>query len=88
MAEFDIEKEALEKLPVSKENFSCPTSKGASQRGALGPFGLLVLADDQLSEQTPVYFYVIKTSHTSFKNFFRTDLSRSSIAPDSQRHLW
>ncbi|XP_057518645.1 acid beta-fructofuranosidase 2, vacuolar-like [Amaranthus tricolor] len=88
VAEFDIEKEALEKLPVSEENFSCPASKGASQRGALGPFGLLVLADDQLSEQTPVYFYVIKTSHTSFKNFFCTDLSRSSIAPDVVKDIY
>ncbi|KAL2901783.1 Acid beta-fructofuranosidase 2 vacuolar [Bienertia sinuspersici] len=80
MAEFNLNKEALERLPVSEENYSCPSSKGASQRGALGPFGFLVLADDYLSEQTPVYFYVVKSSNGSYKTFFCTDLSRSAFS--------
>lgn len=88
MAEFDIEKAALESLPVSGEEYSCPVSKGATQRGALGPFGFLILADKDLSEQTPVYFYVVKTSKASFKTFFCTDLSRSSLAPDVVKEIY
>lgn len=76
-AEFEIEKEALESLPFSGEEYSCPDSKGATQRGALGPFGILILADKNLSEQTPVYFYIIKTFNGRFKTFFCTDLTRS-----------
>uniref|UniRef100_A0A803N3Q3 beta-fructofuranosidase n=1 Tax=Chenopodium quinoa TaxID=63459 RepID=A0A803N3Q3_CHEQI len=86
-AEFDIEKEALESLPVTGEKYSCPASKGAAQRGALGPFGLLVLADNDLSEMTPIYFYVVKTSSGNFKTFFCTDLSRSSIATDVSKAI-
>ncbi|KMT12545.1 hypothetical protein BVRB_5g097930 [Beta vulgaris subsp. vulgaris] len=88
IAEFDIDKEALENLPVSEEHYSCPASKGAAQRGALGPFGLLVLANNDLAEQTPVYFYVIKTLSGSFKTFFCTDLSRSSAATDVFKNIY
>ncbi|KAJ8437806.1 hypothetical protein Cgig2_013725 [Carnegiea gigantea] len=87
VAEFDIDAEALEKLPVSREQYSCPTSKGASQRGALGPFGFLVLASGDLSEQTPVYFYVVKTADGTFKTSFCSDLSRSSIASDVEKDI-
>ncbi|KAL6861686.1 hypothetical protein ACP4OV_017386 [Aristida adscensionis] len=38
--------------------YSCGTGGGAAGRGALGPFGLLVLADARRREQTAVYFYV------------------------------
>lgn len=88
VAEFDIEAEALERLPISGEKYSCPNSRGSSQRGALGPFGFLVLANDELSEQTPVYFYVIKTANGSFKTFFCSDLSRSSVAPDVEKNIY
>lgn len=89
IAEFNIDPEALEKLPpISEDKYSCPTSRGAAQRGALGPFGLLVLSNIDFSEQTPVYFYVLKTTNNSFKAFFCTDLSRSSLAPDVLKDIY
>lgn len=75
VAEFELDKKALEKTAESNEEFSCTTSHGARHRNALGPFGLLVLADDSLVEQTPVYFYVQKSNGT-LKTFFCTDQSR------------
>lgn len=76
VAEFEIDKETLEKIPESNEEYTCSTSGGSAQRGALGPFGLLVLADDGLSEYTPVYFYVIKGTNGNLKTSFCSDQSR------------
>ena len=76
IAKFEIDKEALEKATGSNVTFSCGTSGGAAERGALGPFGLLVLADESLSEQTPVYFYIAKGSDDNLKIFFCNDQSR------------
>ncbi|XVE57711.1 hypothetical protein DITRI_Ditri04bG0111300 [Diplodiscus trichospermus] len=88
VAEFKIDKEALEKTTGSNETFSCSTSGGAAERGALGPFGLLVLADDSLSEQTPVYFYIAKGSDGNLKTFFCNDQSRSSAASDVNKQIY
>ncbi|XP_039022803.1 acid beta-fructofuranosidase-like isoform X1 [Hibiscus syriacus] len=88
IAEFEIDKEALEKATGSNLTFSCSSSGGAVQRGALGPFGLLVLADDSLSEQTPVYFYIAKGSDGSLKTFFCNDQSRSSEASDVNKEIY
>ncbi|GAB4857045.1 hypothetical protein Ancab_014956 [Ancistrocladus abbreviatus] len=82
MAEFEVDREALEKLPPSNEEYSCSGSGGAAQRGALGPFGLLVLAAEDFSEHTPVYFYVNKGKDGNLKTFFCTDILRSSVAID------
>lgn len=71
-----MDKKALERTNASNVEFSCPRSGGAAQRGALGPFGVLVLADDSLSEKTPVYFYVSKESDGNLKTHFCTDQSR------------
>lgn len=77
VAEFEVDKKALEETAKANyTEFSCSTSSGAAQRGALGPFGLLVLADNILSEQTPVYFYIVKGSDGNLKTFFCTDQSR------------
>lgn len=73
VAEFEIEKEALENTPQSNVEYMCG---GASERGALGPFGLLVLADDGLSEYTSVYFYVVKGSDGLVQTSFCSDQSR------------
>ncbi|KAK9668325.1 hypothetical protein RND81_13G051800 [Saponaria officinalis] len=88
IAEFEIDEDVIESLPMSDEQYSCPTSRGAAQRGALGPFGFLVLADNDFSEQTPVYFYIVKTIDGSLKTFFCSDLSRSSIAPDVAKDVY
>jgi hypothetical protein len=76
IAEFEIDKEALEKIAESNVEYECSTSGGASKRGALGPFGLYVLADSGLSEYTPVYFYVVKGSNGKLKTSFCSDQSR------------
>ncbi|XP_022969869.1 acid beta-fructofuranosidase [Cucurbita maxima] len=81
-AEFKLDKEALEKATKTNVEFSCQTSGGATERGALGPFGLSILADESRSEHTPVYFYVAKDQNGSLKTFFCTDESRSSEASD------
>nr|ACN29287.1 unknown [Zea mays] len=63
--------------------YNCSTSGGAAGRGALGPFGLLVLADRRLRrEQTAVYFYVAKGLDGSLATHFCQDESRSSSATD------
>ncbi|KAL4383241.1 hypothetical protein GQ457_15G010360 [Hibiscus cannabinus] len=88
LAEFEIDKEALEKATGSNVTFSCSSSGGTVERGALGPFGLLVLADDSLSEQTPVYFYIAKGSDGNLKTFFCNDQSRSSEASDVNKQVY
>ncbi|MBA0878976.1 hypothetical protein Goshw_013923 [Gossypium schwendimanii] len=88
IAEFEIDKEALEKTTGSNVTFSCSSSGGTIERGALGPFGLLVLADDSLSEQTPVYFYIAKGSDGKLKTFFCNDQSRSSVASDVNKQIY
>ena len=35
------------------------SERGVSRNGAVGPFGLLVLASDDLTEQTAVFFYIV-----------------------------
>ncbi|XP_015896625.3 acid beta-fructofuranosidase [Ziziphus jujuba] len=88
IAEFELDEKALEEVYESNEEFSCSSSGGAAQRGALGPFGILVLADDSRSEQTPVYFYVSKGSDGYLKTFFCTDQSRSSVATDVNKQIY
>ncbi|XP_057462980.1 LOW QUALITY PROTEIN: acid beta-fructofuranosidase 2, vacuolar-like [Actinidia eriantha] len=87
-AEFEIDEEVLGRLKEGDEVYHCVTSGGAAQRGALGPFGLLVLADESLSEQTPVYFYVAKGTNGSLKTFFCADESRSSEATDVLKPIY
>ena len=66
----------MERLNGTDAAYNCSTSGGAAARGALGPFGLLVLADNSHSEQTPVYFYIAKGVDGNLKTFFCADLSR------------
>uniref|UniRef100_A0A2N9EQ68 beta-fructofuranosidase n=1 Tax=Fagus sylvatica TaxID=28930 RepID=A0A2N9EQ68_FAGSY len=88
VAEFEIDKEALERTAQSNVEFSCSTSGGAAKRGALGPFGLLVLADESLSEQTPVFFYIAKGTDGNLTTFFCVDQSRSSVATDVNKKTY
>ncbi|GLT78366.1 hypothetical protein SLA2020_499040 [Shorea laevis] len=88
VAEFEIDKKALDKAPESNVTFSCSSSGGAAERGALGPFGVSVLADETLSEQTPVYFYIVKGHGGSLKTHFCSDQSRSSEATDVNKHIY
>ncbi|KAF3448383.1 hypothetical protein FNV43_RR09096 [Rhamnella rubrinervis] len=88
VAEFELDKKALERTTGSNAEFSCPTSGGAAQRGALGPFGVLVLADDDLSENTPVYFYITKESDGHLNTHLCADQSRSSVASDVDKRVF
>ncbi|CAN1748071.1 Acid beta-fructofuranosidase [Linum perenne] len=88
VAEFELDKEAVERAVESDETYTCSSSKGAAHRGALGPFGLLVLSEDSLSEQTPVYFYVVKGKNGTLRTSFCTDQSRSSLANDVNKKLY
>ncbi|KAK9292543.1 hypothetical protein L1049_020517 [Liquidambar formosana] len=54
--------------------------RGAFERGSFGPFGLLVHADETLSELTPIYFYIAKDTNGYLTTFFCADKSRSSKA--------
>nr|XP_023908670.1 acid beta-fructofuranosidase [Quercus suber] len=87
VAEFELDEEALERTAQSNVEFSCGNSQGAAQRGALGPFGLLILADESLSEQTPVYFYIAKGTDGNLTTFFCVDRSRSSEATDVNKQI-
>jgi len=62
--------------------YSCSTGGGAAGRGVLGPFGLLVLAQKNLTEQTAVYFYVAKSADGQLQTFFCHDETRSSLASE------
>ncbi|XP_054822932.1 acid beta-fructofuranosidase-like isoform X1 [Prosopis cineraria] len=88
VAEFEMDKEAFEKAAYSNLSYICSTSGGVSKRGALGPFGLMVLADADLSEYTPVYFYVTKGSDGNLKTSFCSDQTRSSLANDVHKHIY
>ncbi|PIA35732.1 hypothetical protein AQUCO_03500232v1 [Aquilegia coerulea] len=75
-ADFEIDNNALEGVMDADVGYNCTTSNGAYERSALGPFGLLVLANDGLSEQTAVYFYIAKGTDGYLKTFFCSDQSR------------
>nr|AFV94474.1 soluble acid invertase 11 [Saccharum hybrid cultivar GT28] len=81
-AEFELDRRAVMSLNGADVGYNCSTSGGAAARGALGPFGLLVLADKHLHEQTAVYFYVAKGLDGSLTTHFCQDESRSSSAND------
>jgi hypothetical protein len=73
IAEFEIDPSALASTVEADVGYNCSTSGGAAGRGVLGPFGLLVLADKGLSEQTAVYFYVARRADGGLGTFFCQD---------------
>lgn len=62
------------------------SQSGSGHRGHFGPFGVLVLATEDMEEHTAVFFHMV---HDSSKESWRTlvcsDQSRSSIAKDLDR---
>jgi hypothetical protein len=72
-AVFEVDASDAAAVTEADVTFNCSTSAGAAGRGLLGPFGLLVLADDDLSEQTAVYFYLLKGTDGSLQTFFCQD---------------
>ncbi|KAF6133892.1 hypothetical protein GIB67_040656 [Kingdonia uniflora] len=87
-AVFEIDSKALEGVAGADVSYNCSTSNGAAGKGVLGPFGLLVLADESRSEQTVVYFYIAKGNDNNLKTFFCTDESRSSKASDVDKQIY
>ncbi|KAA8533854.1 hypothetical protein F0562_031371 [Nyssa sinensis] len=85
-ATFEIDNATLEATVEADMQYNC--TGGAIARSALGPFGILVLADDSLSELTPIYFYIAKDSDGSTKNWFCADEMRSSKASDVYRRIY
>ncbi|KAL6986068.1 beta-fructofuranosidase [Sarracenia purpurea var. burkii] len=88
VVEFEVDKLALEKINEDDTAYNCSAGGGAAKRGAVGPFGLLVLAHESLSEQTPIYFYIAKGNDGTPKTFFCADESRSSAAPDVLKPIY
>ncbi|MCO5598501.1 hypothetical protein L7F22_052598 [Adiantum nelumboides] len=67
-------------IVIADESYSC--SEGtASRQGYYGPFGLLVLASDDLQEQTAIYFY-FATVNGKWIAFVCNDQSRSTLASE------
>ncbi|KAL8526403.1 hypothetical protein ACS0TY_015563 [Phlomoides rotata] len=89
VAEFEIDKEAMEKVSgTPNKTYSCSSNGGAVERGALGPFGILVLANKDLTEQTSIYFYISKDANGDLLTFFCVDNSRSSKATDVAKAIY
>ncbi|ONK59038.1 uncharacterized protein A4U43_C08F2330 [Asparagus officinalis] len=81
-AEFELDNSALDGAIEADVTYNCSTSGGAANRGLLGPFGLLVLANQDLTEQTATYFYVSRGTDGDLRTHFCQDELRSSKAGD------
>ncbi|XP_044485330.1 beta-fructofuranosidase, cell wall isozyme-like [Mangifera indica] len=72
----------FEKVEVLDPSWTNPqllcSQKGASVKGALGPFGLLVLSSKSLEEYTAVFFRIFK-DHEKYVVLMCSDQSRSSL---------
>jgi beta-fructofuranosidase len=72
----DVGASAARSVAGAEASYNCSWSAGASGRGLLGPFGLLVLADEGLSEQTAVYFYLVRGADGKLSTHFCQDAFR------------
>ncbi|KAL0359029.1 UNVERIFIED_CONTAM: Beta-fructofuranosidase, soluble isoenzyme I [Sesamum angustifolium] len=88
VASFELDKETFEETTEADVGYDCPTSGGAANRGMLGPFGIVVLADENLLELTPIYFYIAKGPNGKFETHFCADELRSSVAPDVDKIVY
>ncbi|CAM0908869.1 unnamed protein product [Alopecurus aequalis] len=87
-ASFRIDASAVAAVNEADVGYNCSSSGGAATRGALGPFGLLVLASgDGYGEQTAVYFYVSRGLDGALRTSFCNDESRSSQARDVTKRV-
>lgn len=87
MAEFAVSEPAMAKAnEIELGGYSC-SSGGSASRGLHGPFGLLVLADQERSEQTAVYFYLGRGADGRMATHFCQDELRSSEASDTVKRV-
>ncbi|XVF26956.1 hypothetical protein REPUB_Repub14bG0065000 [Reevesia pubescens] len=79
----------FEKAEVLKPSWTNPqllcSQKGASVKGSLGPFGLLVLASKGLKENTAVFFRIFKDHKNKYVVLMCSDQSRSSLNQDNDK---
>nr|AAK72492.2 soluble acid invertase bfruct2 [Oryza sativa Japonica Group] len=88
-ASFEVDETLLETTSESHDaGYDCSNSGGAGTRGSLGPFGLLVVADEKLSELTPVYLYVAKGGEGKAKAHLCTYQTRSSMASGVEKDVY
>ncbi|CAH9087479.1 unnamed protein product [Cuscuta epithymum] len=86
---FQVDKGAFEAATVEANyKYNCNHSGGAVNRGTLGPFGIIVVADETLSELTPVYFFINKGVDGNAETHFCTDLTRSSQASGVEKEVY
>ncbi|KAL6509439.1 Beta-fructofuranosidase, soluble isoenzyme I [Orobanche gracilis] len=89
VASFEVNQtEATEGIYEAETGYDCTTSGGAARRGVLGPFGIVVLADEALSELTPIYFYIAKGTDGKAVTHFCADELRSSKAVDVDKIVY
>ncbi|XP_074557791.1 beta-fructofuranosidase 1-like [Curcuma longa] len=88
IAEFALNYSSSANATEADVEYNCSTSGGAASRGMLGPFGFLVLADQNRSEQTAVYFYVARRADGSISTHFCQDELRSSVASDLVKRVY
>ncbi|XP_021812647.1 beta-fructofuranosidase, insoluble isoenzyme CWINV1-like isoform X1 [Prunus avium] len=78
----------LKKAEVLDPSWTNPqllcSQKGASVKGGLGPFGLLVLASKGLKEYTSVFYRIFK-DHNKHVVLLCSDQSRSSLNKDNDK---
>ncbi|KAJ0960235.1 hypothetical protein J5N97_001947 [Dioscorea zingiberensis] len=87
-AEFEVESSSLVEAMEADVGYNCSMSAGAAGRGVLGPFGLIVLADEDLSEQTAIYLYIARGIDGGLSTFFCLDELRSSKANDVLKRVY
>jgi hypothetical protein len=76
----DISAVSVLETAAFDNHFDC-SQGGSAHRGILGPFGLLVLTDNDFQEQTALFFYISQTSDDQWTTTFCSDISRSSLLP-------
>ncbi|RVW51891.1 Beta-fructofuranosidase, insoluble isoenzyme CWINV1 [Vitis vinifera] len=78
----------FKKAEVFDESWSNPqllcSQRGASVKGGLGPFGLMVLASKGMEEYTAVFFRIFKRQ-TKYVVLMCSDQSRSSLDNDNDK---
>jgi beta-fructofuranosidase len=62
------------------DHFDC-SKGGSAHHGILGPFGLLVLTDNNFQEQTDLLFYISQTGGGQWTTTFCSDQSRYGLIP-------
>uniref|UniRef100_A0A7N0UZC8 Beta-fructofuranosidase n=2 Tax=Kalanchoe fedtschenkoi TaxID=63787 RepID=A0A7N0UZC8_KALFE len=86
---FSVWRSDLEKAESLDPTWTNPqlicSQKGASVAGQLGPFGLKVLADEQMKEYTAVFFRIFKRRGNNYVVLMCSDQSRSSLDDDNDK---